>query len=262
MVSSLSTETLAMTTPDRISLCVTSKNRLWQLSQTLPVNLDAVIADGNAEIILVNYNSADELDQWIHQFQHHIESGLLRYIHERTEPHFHASKAKNLAHLAATGEFLVNLDGDNFIGNTIPAWRQIWSQQPNTLIHGHCVEPSQEPESGNGTYGRIGLPSACFLALGGYDEDMLPSAHEDRDFIDRAAAFGLSIARTEQPPPYAIRNPHVDTMKHSGISLGWWEVREFNKKQSTENIRLGRLIANPNRTPVKVLLNYSEEIEL
>ena len=45
---------------------------------------------------------------------------------------------------------------------------------------------------------------------------MLPSAHEDRDLIDRAAAFGLSIARTGQPPPYAIRNPHVDTMKHSG----------------------------------------------
>jgi predicted glycosyltransferase involved in capsule biosynthesis len=246
----------------RISLCVTCKNRLWQLTQTLPANLDAATADGNTEIVLVNYNSADELDQWIRQYQAHINEGVLRYVHERSEPYFHASKAKNLAHLTATGKYLINLDGDNYIGDTIPTWRHVWAQCDNIIIHGECVEPSQEPESGNGTYGRIGLPRASFIALGGYDEEMLPSAWEDVDLIHRALAYGLFLARRSQPPPYSIRNTHIDTMKYSGMTLDWWQVWESNKQRSDNNVKLGRLVANRARKPVKVLLNFFEEIEV
>ncbi|MEW1720281.1 glycosyltransferase [Streptomyces sp. NPDC093109] len=254
----------------RFSYCTTCKNRLWQLRDILPDNLRRVTEDGNSEIVLVNYHSDDELDTWIRQFQHHIDNGTLRYLHQRTQPHFHASKAKNLAHLAATGNHLINLDADNYIGDTIPTWRTHWTAEPDLLIHG--FSPSRDrpqrsaeetarlrPDSGNGTYGRIGLPRARFLALGGYDEQLLPSAHEDQDLIDRAAAAGLPAVRRPQSGNAAIRNSHVETMRYSGIALEWWDARNLNKQRSEENLRLGRLVANPGRSPVKVLLNFSEE---
>ncbi|MEV5140649.1 glycosyltransferase family A protein [Streptomyces syringium] len=262
-----------MRSTGKISYCTTCKNRLWQLSDTLPDNLRRVTEAGNSEIVLVNYNSDDELNTWVRQFQSHIEDGTLRYVHEQTEPYFHASKAKNLAHLAATGRYLVNLDADNYIGDTIPTWRALWEEQPDTLIHGFSPDKNRKqrseeelvrvrPDSGNGTYGRIGLPRTRFAALGGYDEQLLPSVHEDQDLMDRAAADGLSVVRTPQPGPAAIRNSHRETMRYSGIPLDWWDARELNKERSAENIRLGRLTANPGRSPVKVMLNFTEETEL
>ncbi|MFI9240339.1 glycosyltransferase [Streptomyces sp. NPDC053079] len=254
----------------KISYCTTCKNRLWQLAETFPGNLQRVAEAGNSEIVLVNYHSDDELDSWIRQFQPSIDSGILRYLHQRTEPHFHASKAKNLAHLAATGRYLVNLDADNYLGDTIPTWRTLWREQPDLLIHGFSPDKNRpqrteeeasriRPDSGNGTYGRIGLPRTRFLALGGYDERLLPSAHEDQDLMDRAATTGLSIVRSRQSGRVAIRNSHRETMRYSGIPLDWWDARELNKERSAENLRLGRLTANLGRSPMKVLLNFSEE---
>src|SRR5205823_9246972 len=63
--------------PTKISFCTTCKNRLWQLSHTLPPNLAAIEADGCSELVLVNYNSQDELDVWIRQFRSAIEAGRL-----------------------------------------------------------------------------------------------------------------------------------------------------------------------------------------
>src|SRR5438105_1725028 len=120
-------------TPFKISFCSTCKNRLWQLSQTFAPNLSAVEADGSSELVLLNYNSQDGLGEWIRQFGSAIEAGTLRYVHERSDPHFHMAKAKNLAHLAATGEYVVNLDADNFIRDTIPRWRKFWRRHPDLV---------------------------------------------------------------------------------------------------------------------------------
>jgi hypothetical protein len=103
----------------KISFCTTCKNRLWQLRHTMPPNIAAIEADGCSEMVLVNYNSEDGLDEWIGQFRPAMDAGTLRYVHERSDPHFHGFKAKNLAHFAATGDFVVNLDADNFVGDTI-----------------------------------------------------------------------------------------------------------------------------------------------
>ncbi len=70
--------------PGKASFCATCKNRLWQLRHTLPSNMEAVRAAGCAELVLVNYNSRDGLDDWVRQFQSDIDSGLLRYVHEKT----------------------------------------------------------------------------------------------------------------------------------------------------------------------------------
>jgi len=242
--------------PRKASFCATCKNRLWQLRHTLPLNIEAIRADGCAELVLVNYNSRDGLDDWVRQFQSEIDSGLLRYVHERTQPYFHCSKAKNLAHLAATGDFVVNLDADNFIGTTIATFREIWTEDSDTMIHGFCGDFH------DGTYGRIGVPKGVFLALGGYDEGMLPIGHEDRDLIKRATAFGLKFRRLKQGGIPAIRNTIRDKMAYTGSAYSYKDMARINSARLEEHIRDGRLVANVGRTPVRVLINFAVDVDL
>ena len=240
----------------KLSFCTTCKERLWQLCQTFPANLEAVRADGCSEIVLVNYNSNDGLDDWIRQFLPEIKSGLLRYIHEQSQPHFHASRAKNLAHFAATGEYVISLDGDNFIGETITVWRQIWNNHRDALIHGFCGE------FGDGTYGRIGLPRNRFLVLGGYDESFLPFGHQDRDLIARGRALGLRLFRVKQNGVAALKNSVDEKIKYSGSKYSYRQMLQLNSVRLRNNSRAGRLKVNRKRKAVKVLLNFSNAIAL
>ncbi|WP_171169643.1 glycosyltransferase family 2 protein [Streptomyces sp. I05A-00742] len=248
--------------PGKVSYCTTCKNRLWQLSETLPDNLRRVVEAGNSEIVLVNYNSDDELDTWVRRFERHIESGILRYLHQQTEPYFHASKAKNLAHLAATGQYLVNLDADNYIGDTIPTWRALWEEDPHLIIRGFSPNADGRLDPGNGSYGRIGLSRTAFDTLGGYDEGLLAMGCQDRDLVDRARAHGMRVVRVDQRMPFAIRNTDAEKVKYTGSSLSWYDMWQENIGRAEKNLRLGRLTVNQDRTPVKVLLNFSQVMEL
>ena len=240
----------------RISFCVTCKNRLWQLRHTFPANVDAVLADGESELVLLNYNSEDGLDDWVRGFAEHVESGAVRYVHQRSEPYFHCSKAKNLAHRAATGDFVVNLDADNHLGTTIAAWRSAWSERPDTVLHGFSGD------FGDGTYGRIGLPRAGFLAIGGYDEAMLPISQQDRDIIMRAEAHGLSYRQIRQPGVAALPNSTAQKMRYCGYQMSHREMHDANLRRLEENHRRGRVKVNRTRRPTKVLLNFTTETHL
>jgi hypothetical protein len=248
----------AMQSPGRakISFCTTCKNRLWQLAHTMPRNLFAIRADGCAEMVLVNYNSEDGLDTWIRQFRWAVEAGTLRYVHEQSDPYFHTAKAKNLAHLAATGEFVVNLDADNFIGDTIARYRRFWADNPETVIQGFSSDFK------DGTYGRIGMAKHHFIALGGYDEEMLAGAVEDMDLIGRAEAFGLDFIKLAQRGPAAIRNHKEERIRYSATRVPHQMMVTLNSARMKESIRLGRLIANRARKPRPVLINFSTELEL
>lgn len=97
-----------------ISFCTTCKGRLYQLRETLPVNLDTLQND--EEIVLVDYRSPDGAAAWIWaNFRPEIEAGRLRLFEVLDEAPWHSPKAKNLAHRLARGSYLFNLDGDNFI---------------------------------------------------------------------------------------------------------------------------------------------------
>jgi hypothetical protein len=240
-------------TPVKISFCATCKNRLWQLSHTMPPNLAAIEADGCSELVLVNYNSQDGLNDWIRQFRPAIEAGRLRYVHERSDPHFHMSKAKNLAHFAATGEFVVNLDADNLIGDTIKTYRRFWQDNPDTVIHGF---------GSHGTLGRIGIAKRHFLGLGGYDEELFPMSYQDFDLLARAEASGLDFIHLEQKGFGAIQNSLDEKMRYLGMDVPYETMKKLNVARSEESIRIGRLVANRERKPRPVLINFSTELEL
>ena len=61
-----------------VSYCTTCKGRLWQLEQTLPVNIK--LANEDIEIVLLDYHSQDGLRDYIlENYQEYLADGRLRY---------------------------------------------------------------------------------------------------------------------------------------------------------------------------------------
>src|SRR5262249_54288195 len=145
----------------RIAFCTSIMNRLWQLKQTLPINLH-VLRDTPHFISLCNYNSNDGLDEYLREsFRQQIEDGILVYFHTKEPERFHASIAKNTAHRLGcihNAQFLFNLDADNFIsGETIVSLEEEFSTEPNLVIHQWRLSTGVVDSFETGSFGRIGL---------------------------------------------------------------------------------------------------------
>lgn len=100
----------------KLSYCVTCMNRGNQLKKTLEHNLSVVNKyGGEIELCLVNYIKDAEGEE-IHRWVLERTGGLgFRYYFTKALSVWHASVAKNTAHMQGKGEFLVNLDCDNFL---------------------------------------------------------------------------------------------------------------------------------------------------
>lgn len=172
----------------KISFCISTMNRLGQLSQTLIENLAANKKyQKQIEFVLVNFINKEDgvkTDKWIRKnFKNEIKSNYLRYYITDKMQYFHMSIAKNTTHQNATGEFLINLDADNFI---LP--QEIQYLLSNQKLH-HSFVHFFDGHDCNGTHGKIGLNRNDFIKIGGYNESFKPRQYEDDDLIYRYLAF-------------------------------------------------------------------------
>lgn len=160
-----------------ISFCTTCRNRLWQLKETLPYNIEAL--QQNQNICLVDFGSTDGLSEWVWtNYQNEICMGKLVFFEVKSESVWHMAKAKNIAHRISKNDYLFSLDADNFISkndiNIIAKYASI-----NTCTHQFSGDWN------DGSCGRIGVPRNLFYDIGGYDESLLPMGAEDLDFKKR-----------------------------------------------------------------------------
>ena len=186
----------------KISFCISCRNRLWQIKNTLAHNLS--IASTNHEIVLVDYGSTDGLREWVwSNFQKNIESKQLIFFRVLKAPPWSSPKAKNLAHRLATGKYLFNLDCDNFIteSDLIMIEKAAKFNLPVQQFGG---------DFDDGTYGRIGLPKALFYKLGGYDESLLPMGAQDTDILNRILQSGSKLGKMTAPNKLPITNSVQD----------------------------------------------------
>lgn len=162
-----------------VGLCMTTKNRLWQLRQALPLNLiHCWPYRKHVKIYLVNFGSIDGTLDWVMcHCRSAIDVGLL-VLHEAPDmEYWHASIAKNTAHMLADEEILVNVDGDNLVGPNFP-----YDVSKRMLLDGKEL---LQYEEGDGTCGRICYFRKDFLEVRGYDEDAFPMGAQDTDLLDR-----------------------------------------------------------------------------
>lgn len=170
----------------KISFCTTCKGRLWQLSQTLPENLK--LLDDHAEIILLDYQSPDNLKEYIFQnFQQYLDNGKLKYYQIIEDYAFTSAYAKNVAHRLASGEVLFNLDGDNYIYDGLLYELRVLTD--------HQIFVPRFGLENEGTFGRMGYTRKTFYKLGGYDERMVGLKGDDGELQKRARELNLFPVR-------------------------------------------------------------------
>ncbi|MRD48912.1 glycosyltransferase [Caenimonas koreensis DSM 17982] len=175
-----------------VSFCITCKDRLIHLRQTLPRNLAWHQDDAEVEFVIVNYNSGDELQQWVQdECAAELASGRIVHYFNPEPTAFHASHAKNQAFRLARGSILCNLDADNFTGPGFAAYVREQLQALDFLSGGVIEGDRIVATNVRGVEGRNVVPRELFWALGGFDEQFSSWGYEDSNLSERMMALGL-----------------------------------------------------------------------
>ena len=166
----------------KLSFCITCKGRLSHLRKTLPLNLElCALFPGEVEVLLLDYQSPDALRRWVRPYL----SGQFRVYTSDNAKYFHMAHAKNVIHKKAKGDWLCNLDADNFL--TLRFLETVLSFEKEEISFGR-----------DGCSGRICLRRDLFYSLGGYDEEFLGWGMDDKDLLFRAVhgfqAFPVDIS--------------------------------------------------------------------
>jgi glycosyltransferase involved in cell wall biosynthesis len=221
----------------RISLCTTCHNRAYQFKQVFDQNLSAVLNDADVEWVILNYNSNDDLDSFMLS-RLSDANGKIVYAREKTAQSWHSSIAKNISHKIASGDALMNLDCDNYIGNALEIIR---SKLRGNLGGLHLWSGWY----GDGTYGRIVVRKQHFFAAGGYDESFYPMAHQDTDLLYRLCTMGIEIRQYLCEREMALTNTKADSILHCRTGgMTWEQFYIANRNKSLANLRASNLIAN------------------
>jgi len=217
-----------------VSFCMLCYQHRSHLEITLSRNLEEA-RKHNAEIVIVDWCSKDSLSKWISKrFSQALSNGRLQLYALREQLPFNTSIGKNFAHRFASGEIIVNLNPDNFIGD---------------LCYGSQLAESDEflacEEYGKGTLGRLGFSREALEKLGGYDESLENAGHGEIDIKMRAVSLGFK--KHNWPCSIEPYN-HIKTRKINFARVGghaiWKQMTERNILRSQKNLRDGVFIAN------------------
>jgi hypothetical protein len=226
-----------------IGFSVSCMNRLWQIEETLPINL-AVLEGTGHFLALCNYNSADRLDEYVRErCAGPLQSGTLLYFHTRIPTTFHASKAKNAAHRLALRrgpDVLFNLDADNFIApETIAAVATLFEHDPGVFLH------QWSEVWGDGTFGRIAMAAHHWMALGGYDESLREMAWQDIDLLFRARAAGLRYRLDASGVRAPVQNSLTQKLASTGLDVRGGELAAQARLRQFHQENMVRSLARP-----------------
>lgn len=200
----------------KISFCTVCMNRLHHLKQTLPKNINDNLGYGNIEFVLLNYNSKDDLDEWVKsEMQEYIDSGILTY-YKTTEPEsFHMSHSKNVVARCATGDIICNIDADNFTGEGFADYtNKMFYENDNIFLTTDTYHSIRD------CYGRICIKKKDFYKSCGYDENMESYGFEDNDLKNRLQLLSLTkVYITDRSFLSAISHQDTERLKNDKIFL-------------------------------------------
>jgi hypothetical protein len=241
----------------QVGFCTTCKGRVQHIKETLPMNLRD---NQNARCILVNYNSPDELEDFItRKHMKDIKDGRLSY-YRFTEPGpFRMAHAKNLAHrlaLSEGAEILVNIDADNFAGPDFDKYvaERIEIYEGEAFLWANM----KKGEMHRGISGRIAVTSHAFLEVGGYDEVFAAWGPDDKDFNKRLRQVGFRALEIDQQYLDAINHndktrfrewPDHQYVAEDFLLPGREHIRIANAGQ----IGCGVVFKNFSREPIEVM---------
>ena len=153
----------------KISFCTTCMGRLDHLKQTYLRNIESTSDYSNREFILLNYNSKDELHDWVtNNLDSYRKQGLVKYLFTLEPEHYISTHDKNIAHKNSSGDILINLDADVFIHPGICQHIIETMSNKNVIMVSHTLDA----DGNNGGSGKIAIRREHFFGINGYDESI------------------------------------------------------------------------------------------
>lgn len=241
----------------RISICTNCMNRLYDLKETLPKNIEDNIDYPNVEFVVLNYNSKDEMDEWMRKnMMEFIRRGIVNYYHTTEPTTYEMGHSRNVAFKLATGEIVNQVDADNFTNKGFAHYvnRQAEVQPQKALF---CKGKRQ-------THGRIGLYRHEWLELGGYDEDLRGYGYDDHSVILRAMESGFRMMWWADDN-FCKRIPTSDKQRVENMyDKSKRRMENINRDATWKKLDAGRLTVNEERHWGKatVIKNWEQEIRI
>jgi len=240
----------------RISLCTTCMNRLEDLRVTLPKNIADNADYPNVEFVLLDWNSSDDLQQWVRDtMMEHINSGRLVYYRYNEPQYFEMGRSRNVAFKLASGEIVNNVDADNFTKEGFASYINLMAEiAPRKALF---AKGKRLP------HGRIGFYKDEFIALGGYDEDLVGYGHDDHDLICRAMGMGFILMWWGGRFIDRIKTPrNLKTANFPPHLRDYEATTRRNKELSIRKLRNRQFVANTHRHwgRATVIKNFKDTI--
>jgi len=163
-------------------------NRLHHLKTTLMQNFLNNVNYPAVELLLLNYNSGDDLEEWAYaNFGDYMDTGIFNYYKTLEPQVFSHSHSKNLAFRLADGDIVCNINADNYIGPGFASYiNEAFHANDNVFL-----APDHQANINGGASGIVCVKKSDFYKVGGFDERMKVYGWEDVDFTNRLQHAGL-----------------------------------------------------------------------
>jgi glycosyltransferase involved in cell wall biosynthesis len=216
-----------------ISLCVPCHNRTYDLKRALPTWVKAANASPPVEIIILDYNSPDDLQEYFLKCCWGVlaEGNSIRLVRYAGRDRYHMAHARNLSVLAAKGEYIIELHADSLMDpEFIMRVRELAT--PRKWITIHTNE------------GVVGMYKQDFIDAGGYDERFEFYGPEDKDLNARLYRRGMQCWTLPHSFVTGIPTPNAEKIKNYRLPISKHEMSELMTPIYMENIKNNVMVAN------------------
>lgn len=233
-----------------ISVCTTCMNRLDDLKRTLPKNIEDNKNYDNAEFILLDYGSSEDIEGWVKKrLMHHIESGRLKFYRTKNKfKYFRPSHARNLSFRLAQNELVTNVDSDNMMNKGfLRRLNECAGVGDERILI--CADNFLEYGSNRlRMKGRFCVYKKDIEMLRGFDEDLDEGfSHDDVNFVFRAMLARFKIVRYEK----RFNDGRIETSDKKKLTHianhNWDETRKMNQDLTLYKLTRGRITVNRDR---------------
>ena len=228
----------------KISVCSQIKNRLYQFSKTFLKNAETLEKYRDVEWVIVDCGSTDGLSEYIWEY---LEKYNFIKYYQAIDFKYSIPIAKNFSVRFSTGDYVFNLDCDNYLDNII-------DEIKSTKQGIHCHEYLK------GTHGRIGMSKEIFIKIGGYDENFYPAGVHDNDIMLRANYLDYKFKHIPSIT-FPVPNTKKDTVKDFK-NIDWTTMVKYNEIIMRYNEK--KKILNPNNnifTSCSFIFNLKDTVE-
>ncbi len=200
-----------------ISLCLPNMNRTHDLKVSLPAMIKAAQASPPVEISLINYNSKDDLEEWIKTVEI-PEDVIFSYRKYTGREYYHMAHARNLSVVNSKGDYIAIASAD-----MIPHEDYFKIVRELIETHGYTWMGDMDMQ------GFIVCKKDEFMAAGGYDERFEFYGPEDKELNLRLFRRGGKFGPIPRGHIDRIRTPWGDRYAHYRPGLSREEIaREMN----------------------------------